>query len=320
MNGHAFEKDDLQQPEANCPIVHYDVVNPRVVTRCVDELRPHPSYSGHNLCVQTFKLSELEGLGDLAFHRPLLVTRDRFIISGYEQWELAKQRSRPTLQCMEYDLTPEQALQFLIQTHRRSAGLNDFLRIELALDLEPSFNMHARLNQQAGGQHKGLSKLTVAEQVDSRREVARVAGVSTGNVHKVKRILANACSSVLEAARAREISINKAEKWSLQPHVKQQELLRHLRISHSLKKRARQIVAKELSKLAPSKTSERALKIADLVRLANHLAILAESNSLGSIELKIVNTPGSAVFVTQDLIQCEAFIQALTTQEEVPVT
>jgi hypothetical protein len=36
--------------------------------------------------------------------------------------------------------------------------------------------------------------LTGSEKVNSRTEVARVAQVSVGNVHKVKRILAHGCS------------------------------------------------------------------------------------------------------------------------------
>ena len=92
------------------------------------------------------------------------------------------------MQCVEYQLTEREALEWLIQTHRPLQGLNDFIRIELALDLEPHYQEKAVLNQQAGGRGKGLSKLTKAETVNSRREVARVAQVSVGNVRKVKYI------------------------------------------------------------------------------------------------------------------------------------
>ena len=123
---------------------------------------------------------------------------------GYGRWELAKRKGRPTLQCVEYDLTEQQALKWLIQTHRPSQGLSDFIRIELALDLELYFHEKAVLNQQVGDRCKVLSKLTAAEGVNSRREVARVADVSLGNVHKVKHILAHACSSLQEAARTQK--------------------------------------------------------------------------------------------------------------------
>jgi hypothetical protein len=185
--------------------------------------------------VDAFKLSALEELGDLAFHCPLMVSRDRFIIDGYGRWELAKRKGRLKLQCIEYDLTQQEALRWLIQTHRPSEGLNDFIRIELALDLELDFREKARLNQQAAGRGKGSSKLTEAQRSDSRREIARVAHVSVGNVHKVKHILAQGCSSIKQAARTREISINLADKWSHEPAAKQHESLRLWRIERGIK-------------------------------------------------------------------------------------
>ena len=74
----------------------------------------------------------------------------------------------------------------LVRKHRRSQGMNDFIRIVLALDIEPYLKDQAFLNRQAGGRLKGLSKLTQAQKVNSRAEVAQV---SVGNVHKVKYIL-----------------------------------------------------------------------------------------------------------------------------------
>jgi hypothetical protein len=149
--------------------------------------------------------------------------------------------------CLQYDITEQEALQLLIQTHRRSQGLNDFRRIELALDLEHRFKDQAFLNRREGGRLKALSTLTEAEKVDSRRAIAQLAHVSVGNVHKVKYILANSCSALREAASTGEISINLAEKWSHDAESKQQENLRLVRISRGLKKKARHLVAAQAS-------------------------------------------------------------------------
>jgi len=275
------------------------------VTCSVSELRPHPSYARHNLSVQAFKLAALAELGDLAFQYPLIITRNRLIVDGYGRWELAKRKDRLTLPCVEYELPEQQALKWLIQTHRTSQGLSDFIRIELGLDLEPYFQEKAALNQQAGGRGKGLSKLTAAERVNSRREVARVAHVSLGNVHKVKHILAHACSSLLEAARTEEISINLADKWSHTPEAVQQENLRRLRIERGIRKKARQLVAAHLAESSLSKADEPVFRVSDLVRVVNELADIApeQSNDLGSIEITLVSGPGKAIFVTEELIQ-----------------
>ena len=72
------------------------------------------------------------------------------------------------LDCFVYELSSDDALEELIRTHRASRGLTDFVRIELALDLEPHFQVKALKNQQAGGQGKGLSKLTKAQRLDTQ--------------------------------------------------------------------------------------------------------------------------------------------------------
>jgi hypothetical protein len=285
----------------------------QLVTCSVRELRPHPSYVRHNLSVQPFKLGALEELGEVAFAYPLLITRDKCIIDGYARWELAKRRGRPILNCIEYDLTSEEALEELIRKHRRSQGLTDFIRIELALDLESYFKDKALLNRRAGGHLKGLSKLTVAEKVNSRTEVARVAHVSVGNVHKVKYILAHACMPLKEAARTGEISINLADKWSHEPEAKQHDFLRLLRIERGIRRRARHLVAAELAHFTPSKPDEQVIRLSDLVTLVNQLTSIApeRSKEVDSIEVKLVDGPGRAIFVAEELIR------ALTPQQEV---
>jgi hypothetical protein len=271
----------------------------------VRELCPHPSYIRHNLSVQAFQLAALVDLGDLAFQNPLIITRDRLIIDGYGRWELAKQKGLLTLPCVECDLSEEQALEWLNQTHGPSKGWSDFIRIELALDLEPHFQGKAVLNQQAGGRGKALSKLTEAQKVNSRREVARVAHVSLGNVRKVKYIKEHACSSVLEAARTREISINLADKWSHEPEAEQKEHLRLLRIERGIRKKARQLVAAHVAERSQSKTDERIFRVSDLVRLLNQLTNIApeQSNEIGSIEVNVVSGSGKAICATGGMIQ-----------------
>ena len=93
------------------------------------------------------------------------------------------------------------------------------------------------MHQQAGGQGKGLSKLTIAQRVDTRRDVARLAGVSSGNVRKVKNISTHASAALLQAARIEEVSINLADKWCLEPEAQQQEYLRLRRIERGIKRK-----------------------------------------------------------------------------------
>jgi len=109
----------------------------QLVTRRVEELRPHPSFVRHHLNVPLAALSVVASQADLGMREPIAITQANVILKGYAQWELAKLQGRETMPCIEFTLSEEEALHWLLQSHRRSHILNDFARIVLALDLEP---------------------------------------------------------------------------------------------------------------------------------------------------------------------------------------
>ena len=224
----------------------------QLVTCRLDDLRPHPSYVRHHLAVPASQLSALAEQGDRAFLEPLMITQDRTILDGYGRLELARRRGRAALPCIAYELTESEALHWLLQKHRRSNGLNDFSRILLALELEPWFKEQARSNQQAGGRQKGSSKLTEAGRMDVRSKIAAAAGVSVGNVTKVKQLKVAATAEVLQALRSREISIHRAWGWSKASPEKQQEELRFYQGQKGVKKTIRLLVSRHRSKRLPA--------------------------------------------------------------------
>jgi len=199
----------------------------QLITCPVDSLHPHPGYLRHQIMVPASKLSLLTQSGDLIFRQPLAITRDRTILDGYARWQLARQQGRPTLPCIEHNLTEEEALLYIIQHHQRSDGLNDFSRILLALELEPWLREQARANQQLGGQRKGSSNLTDADRLDVRSRIASAAGVSTGNLSNARRLISNAHPQVLQALRANEISIHQASIWLKTPQKQLEQFLLH---------------------------------------------------------------------------------------------
>jgi hypothetical protein len=241
-------------------------------------------------------------LGDLAFQEPITITTCGIIIDGYARWELAKLRNLVTIRCLEYQLTEDEALYFLLRKQRRSDGLNDFRRIELAFDLEPAIREIARANQQAGGRAKGSSILTTAERVDRRKKIAQVAGVSVGNVTKVRRILSHACSGVQQAARSREISINVAERWSHEWPAQQLENLRLRRLQRGIKKKAKELIMAHVRGLRQFKSN---LKLAEFLVLITRLVAMSpeESNKLGPVAIGSVTVPGKGVFLTEELLK-----------------
>jgi hypothetical protein len=265
-----------------------------LVTLHPDELHPHPSYTRHSLTVHAYQLSAVAELGDLAFRDPLITTQDHIILDGFARWTLARLQGRSTLECIQYEMSESEALQNLLQRHRRSSGLNDFIRICLALELEPFLKSKGRAKQQAGGQNKGSSTLTEAARVDVRKEIARIAGVSVGNVTKVKQLTTNPHSDIIKALREKELSIHRAWLWSKLPPEEQQEQLWLHQSKKGIRKTIRHLLSPHLPKTAP-----RALSVSDLIKLVSAL----QSGSLDSIKVVPINIPGKIVLVTEELFR-----------------
>ena len=268
----------------------------QLVTCRLDELRPHQAYVRHHLAASTARLSSLAEQGDRAFLEPLVITQDRTILDGYARWELARRKGRATLPCLEYDLSDEDALRWLLLRHCRSNGLNDFCRILLALELEPCFREKGLSNQQAGGQSKGSSKLTEAERVDVRSEIAAAAGVSVGNVTKVKQVLTTACAELQDSLRNGEVSIHRAWLWREMSCENQRTALMLYQGERGVRKTIRRLVSKHMSKHPASADG---LGLAGLARRLSQL----HGPQLNTVVVATVRVPGKAVFVTEELLQ-----------------
>ncbi len=268
----------------------------RLVTYRLDELHAHPSYVRHRCSVSAAQLSALAALGDLAFREPIVITRGRTIIDGYARWQLAQRQGLATILCIEHDLSDEESLRWLIQSHRPSRGLNSFCRILLALDLEPFLQEQARANQSAGGRNKSASNLTEAKSVDVRSEVAAAAGVSSGNVTKVKQLTRTTDPTVEQSVRAGQVSIHRAWQWSRLSHRQQ---LRELEEYHSRKgtnQTSRRLIQKHVATLSPIKLIPPSL--GDLLKpfLPDRSALL------DSIVVTEVDAPGKVAYLTKDAL------------------
>jgi len=277
----------------------------QLVTCRLDELRPHPSYVRHHLTVPASQLSALAQRGDRAFLEPLAITRERTILDGYARFELARLQGRASLPCLAYELTESEALHRLLERHRRSDGLNAFSRTLLALELEPWFKEKARLNQRAGGQNKGSSKLTEAARLDVRSKIAAAAGVSVGNVTKVKQLTTTAHSDLLQALRSGEISIHRGWRWSMAPPEEQQAAFRLFQSERGIKKTIRTLVSRHRSKSLPA--------VPDLGDLARQLSAL-DTSKFGPVSMAVIRAPGRVIFLTEEIYQ------ALRSQEELTLT
>ncbi|HTV07695.1 MAG TPA: ParB/RepB/Spo0J family partition protein [Candidatus Aquilonibacter sp.] len=185
----------------------------RLESRSVSELQPHPGLVRLGIVPAAQSLSALADRGEAAFVHPLTVTHDGYIIDGYARWALAKAQGRAQVPCVVRTISEGQALVQLLQWQHRSARLNDFNRIRLALGLEEELKVQARLRQQTAGRPKASSEMTKPQPLDVRTEIARVAGVSAGNVTHTKVLLAKAAPEVISDLAGGRIRIGRARKW-----------------------------------------------------------------------------------------------------------
>ena len=203
------------------------------------------------------------------------------------RWQVAVRQRRSSLPCLEYDLTDEEALAFVVERHRTSSHLNDFCRIVLALPLEGYFKRrNPRMRGTDGGNGRS-SKLTHGARTDVRADIARVAGVSAGNVTKVKQLRASVTHEIQEHLRRGEVSIHKAWQWRTLSAKGQRDAL----WEHQHRKGIRQTIRRLITQHT---RNQRVVPTVDHVRAA--LGGLATHETA----VVVADIPGNAIVVTRE--------------------
>jgi hypothetical protein len=205
-------------------------------------LRLHPAFNDLNLSGWLIN-SELQGKPQ-DVHEPILITRTGIILGGFAEWHTAVCAGQPEIDCTEYALNDDEALQLILTLHRPRAAWNDFTRTELALEEEPYFQSKALANQIAGGKHKGLANLPEAQHIDVREKIADLAGVCSRTVGNVKIILKKAHPSVVEALHNGTITINAAMEVCKFDRIRQIEELAHFLMKRLNNKTYREYIDK----------------------------------------------------------------------------
>jgi hypothetical protein len=198
----------------------------RTVVRAVAELRVHPALEEIGFCAFLPELNKAARWQDQGSpEEPIFVTRSGLILSGFGRWRVAISRQVPSINCVEYSFSDEDALQFMLSLQRRRNGWNSFIRIRLALKLEGPLRQRALTNMQMGGECKGLATLPKAAQINVREQIAAIAEVGGRNVSKVKEILERGHPRIIGELVNGSISINRAHLLCRLPLRRQLEAL-----------------------------------------------------------------------------------------------
>jgi hypothetical protein len=191
------------------------------VVRSPEQLRLHPAMKELGWTGVIDELNAAARLKDHSVLEQVLITTNGTILVGFGRWRLTMLEGRHEINCIEYPLGEEEALQFILTHHQTRCGWNDFVRIRLALTLELTLQQSALDNMRAGGKYKGSTNLSEGDRIDVREEIARRSGTGTGNVGKVKAILLRAHPNIIAALQNGLLSIHRAWLWTKLPKLQQ---------------------------------------------------------------------------------------------------
>lgn len=129
------------------------------------------------------------------------------LIDGHNRYKIAMKWDMPYAVDEMYFKSRDEVIRWIILNQFGRRNLSAYDRSVLALKLKPVIAEKAKENQKASG---GAVPQKSAEPIDTRTELARVAGVSHDTIHKVETIEAKASEPVKQQVRSGEKSINQA--------------------------------------------------------------------------------------------------------------
>jgi hypothetical protein len=262
----------------------------RPVVRPPGQLRLHPALQEFGWTGVIDEFNEAARLRHPSVTEPILITTDGTILSGLGRWRWAVFDGRPEINCIEYPLSEDESLHFILAHHQGRSGWNDFVRICLALTLELSLQQRALDNMRAGGKLKGLANLPEAHHIDVRKEIARAARVGDRNVSNVRTILEKAHPNLIGALKEGTLSINRALRFCELPRAAQLERF----VRYSEERATNKVIRRSI----PHAKEKRAR--VDVVAVLDALQH-QEARRPGSVAIRIGRHKRTVVLIGEDL-------------------
>lgn len=155
--------------------------------------------------------------------RDAIVTWNGIIVDGHNRYEICTTHNVP-FKTVSYNFdSRDEVKEWMILNQLARRNLQPFQYVELALRIKPVIEERAKakLRKYYGNQYDGpLQKSAeVQKPINTREEIAQLAGVSRDTVAKVEKILEVADEETKDALRRGDMSINKAYNDIHKPHV-----------------------------------------------------------------------------------------------------
>jgi len=263
----------------------------RTVVRVLEELRVHPALEEIGFCAFLPELNEATQSQDqMSPEEPICVTHTGLILSGFGCWRSAVFDRRFEINCIEYLLSDDESLQFILAHHQTRRGWSDFVRIRLALTLEPALQQKALDNMRTGGKLKGLANLPEAHHINVREEIARAAGVGDRNVSNVRTILQRAHPNLIQALQEGALSINRAIQLCNLPKAGQLEQF----IRYTEERAINKVIRRSIPQPKEKKASLDVVSVLDALQQQ-------EAREPGSVKVRVGRQKRTVILIGEDL-------------------
>ncbi len=254
-------------------------VEGRPVVRSPEQLRLHRALEELGWTGVIDEFNDAARLTNPSVTECILITTNGTILAGFGHWRLAVFERKHEIRCIEYPFSQPQR------------GWNAFIRISLALKLEPYFQQRALDNMSAGGKYKGSANLPEAQHIEVRQEIARAAGVGARNVTNVKTILEVAHPRLLEALRDGTLTINRAIQFCKLPRAEQLEQF----IRYNEERATNKVIRQSIARPKEEKASPDVVTVLDALQHQ-------EARQPGSVAVRIGRHKRTVVLIGQDLL------------------
>jgi hypothetical protein len=265
----------------------------RPVVRSPEDLRLHQALRELAMIDPVGELNAAARLKGQSIPEPILISADGTILAGFGRWRLAILESRQNINCVEYLLSEEESLQFILAHHQPQNRWNAFIRIRVALTLEPYLQQRAIDNMRAGGKYKGSANLPEARLIDVRQEIARVAGVGARNVSNVRTILRTAHPRLIDALQDGTLTIYRVSQWCTRSKAQQMEQF----TKYTLECATSKVIRESITRLKKATMDPDVIAVLDAVQ--RH-----EARQPGSVGVRVSRLQRTVVLVGQDLSTC----------------
>lgn len=165
----------------------------------------------------------MTAIGRDGFRDPLVVWLNHGILldghNRYRIWEESFQHDEnrePSIFEMKFD-DRESAIEWVIKNQLSRRNLVPAMRVALELKLKPIVMAKAKANQQAAG---GAVPQKSAEPIETRKVIAKAAGVSHDTVAKVEKVIASGNEAITQAMLSGEKKVNTAFNEVVEPKSK----------------------------------------------------------------------------------------------------